>query len=68
MSAPELQHQDEPLWDVKQVAAFLHCSPSMVRKMARKHPALRPLRIGVLCRWNPEKVRAFTRGELVIVK
>jgi excisionase family DNA binding protein len=52
----------EPLWTVKDVADFLRVSRSWVyhRAEAGELPCLR---IGALLRFEPERVRAYTRGE-----
>lgn len=54
----------EPLWTVKQVAAFLSCSESWVYGQceAAKMPHLK---MGGLLRFEPETVRAWIRGEKV---
>jgi excisionase family DNA binding protein len=54
----------EPLWDVHDVARFLKVSRSWVyeRTMTGEIPSLR---LGGLRRYDPTKVRAYSRGEVV---
>jgi excisionase family DNA binding protein len=49
---------DEVLWTVKDVAAFLRCSTSLVYKKAESG-ALPSLRIGALLRFDPSAVRTW---------
>ena len=53
----------EPLWTAEDVAAFLHVSLSMVYKL-RREGKLPAVAVGSLYRFNPEHIRAFSRGEL----
>jgi excisionase family DNA binding protein len=56
---------DEPpeLWDANDVAQYLKVSRSWVYQ--RAEAGLLPcLRLGGLLRFDPEKVRAFARGEV----
>lgn len=64
MHAPDLPRRDEPLWTADDVAAFLRISTSMVYKLARGR-ALPAVKVGTLLRFDPEAVRAFTRGRVV---
>jgi excisionase family DNA binding protein len=52
----------EPLWDAKDVAAFLKVSRSWVYLHAEAG-TLPSVRIGGLRRFLPEQIRAFTRSD-----
>lgn len=52
----------EPLWDAKDVAAFLKVSRSWVY-LHTEDGTLPSLRIGGLRRFDPEAIRAYARGE-----
>jgi len=52
----------EPLWDAKEVAAFLKTSRSWVYLHAEAG-ALPSVRIGGLRRFIPDAIRAYARGE-----
>ena len=52
----------EPLWTVKQVAAYLQASPSWVY-MHADDGTLPSVKIGGLRRFHPEAIRAYARGE-----
>ena len=54
----------EALWKVSDVAIFLKASPSFVYQHA-EDGTLPCLRIGGLLRFEPERVRAFARGEVL---
>lgn len=53
----------EPMMTAEDVAAFLKISVSMVYKL-RREGHLPGIPVGALWRFNPEVVRAFSRGEL----
>ena len=55
--------KQEPLWNVADVAAYLCMSQSFVYKAAAAG-SIPCLRIASSLRFDPEKVRAFARGEL----
>jgi excisionase family DNA binding protein len=52
----------ESLWDAKDVARFLKVSRSWVYQKAEAG-VLPYLRVGGLVRFEPEKIRAWARGE-----
>ncbi len=52
----------EPLWTAEDVAAFLRVSLSMVYKL-RRMGTLPAVRVGALFRFEPDRVRAFTRTD-----
>ena len=55
-------NQEDALWDVKDVAAYLKASRSWVYQ--RAEAGLLPcLRIGGLLRFDPASIRAHARGE-----
>jgi excisionase family DNA binding protein len=54
--------RQEPLWDAKDVATFLKVSRSWVYQRAEAGE-LPCVRIGALLRFDPEKIRAYGRGE-----
>lgn len=56
------QAPSEPLWDAKDVAAFLKVSRSWVY-LHTEDGTLPSLRIGGLRRFDPEAIRAYARGE-----
>ncbi len=53
---------NEPLWTVKDVAAYLRTSTSWVYSHA-DDGTLPSVRIGGLRRFQPEAIRAYARGE-----
>ena len=61
--APAADAQAPELWDANDVARYLKVSRSWVYQ--RAEAGLLPcLRLGGLLRFEPEKVRAFARGEI----
>ena len=52
----------EPLWTVKEVAAYLRVSTSWVYSHG-EDGTLPSVRIGGLRRFHPEAIRAYARGE-----
>jgi predicted DNA-binding transcriptional regulator AlpA len=56
MSEPKFH---EALWTIKDVADFLGCSQSHVRRLWAKDRFPRPVRVGHLIRWTAGSVRAW---------
>lgn len=52
----------EPLWTVKEVAAYLQVSTSRVY-MHAEAATIPSVQIGGLRRFHPEAIRAYARGE-----
>jgi excisionase family DNA binding protein len=52
----------DPLWTAEDVAAFLRVSLSMVYKL-RRQGSLPAVRVGALCRFQPDTVRGFARSD-----
>ena len=65
--AKSLPAIDETLWDALDVARYCKTSRSWVYQQAESG-RLPHLRIGGLLRFDPERVRAFARGETTVVR
>ena len=66
LARPPLVAPSNGLWDARDVATFLKASRNWVYLQAElgKIPCVR---IGALLRFDPEKVKALARGELLAV-
>jgi excisionase family DNA binding protein len=62
MTTPTSDWSSEPLWTVKEVAAYLKVSTAWVY-MHAEDGTLPSVRIGGLRRFHPEDIRAYARGE-----
>ena len=62
MTTPTSDWSSEPLWTVKEVAAYLRVSTSWVY-MHAEAGTIPSVQIGGLRRFHPEAIRAYARGE-----
>ena len=62
MTTPTSDWSSEPLWTVKEVAAYLRVSNSWVYSHGEAG-TIPSVQIGGLRRFHPEAIRAYARGE-----
>ncbi len=51
--------EQRPCFNVKTLAAFLHCSPRHVERLNSSGRLPRPIRIGRLVRWPHDEITAW---------